>query len=126
MDQQGIGAGGVVGLGTLQGLSQAATRDQRLDAGDQAEIIIGLAVLAGLDLAAELIDVGQRLAFANEGIGLGKQLVFDADAGDTALTQLVHHPPQIVEIAIARITVHQHGDGRCVGHELENLQHLGP
>lgn len=41
-------------------------------------------------LAAEFVDGGQELAFADEGIGFREQLVLDANSGDAALAELDH------------------------------------
>ena len=51
--------------------------------GDDREVGVAGAVLAGLDLAAEFVDVGQRLMLADERVGLGKELVLE---GQTAAT----------------------------------------
>ena len=126
VDQHRVGACRVIGLGATQRLVEPPARDQRLDAGNDAELGIGLAVLAGLDLAAELVDVGQRLALAEKRVGLGEQLVLDADAGDAALAQLAHQSAHVVEVAVAGIAVDQDRDRGRVRHELEHLEHLGP
>jgi hypothetical protein len=116
----------VVGLRTAQRLLHAEAGDQRLDSRDEDEVVVGLAVLAGLDAAAELLDVGQGLCLADEGVGLGEQLVLDADAGDFALAQLAHETPHAVEIAVARVAVHEDRQAGGVGHELQHVQHLRP
>jgi GNAT superfamily N-acetyltransferase len=85
-----------------------------------------LAVLAGLDAAAELVDVGERLPVADEGVRLGEQLVLEADAGEAALAQLAHEAADVVEVAVAGVAVDQDRQGRGVGHVLEHVQHLGP
>ncbi len=126
MDQHRIGPGRVIGLGAAQRLIETVAGDQRLDAGDEREFRLGLAVLAGLDAAAELVDRGKRLRLAEEGVGLGEQLVLDADAGDAALAELADEAPDIVEIAIAGIAVDQDRQRRRIGHEFEDVEHLRP
>jgi hypothetical protein len=59
--EDGVGAGEAVGLGAAHGLLQAPAGDEGLDAGDDDEVVVALGVLAGLDLAAELVDVGEGL-----------------------------------------------------------------
>ena len=126
MDQNRVRPGGAIGLGALERLLQPPAGDQRLDPGDDAEIVVHLAVLAGLDLAAEFVDGGERLALADERVGLGKKLVLDADAGDPALAQFPHRAAHVVEIAPAGIAVDQDRDRAGVGHELQDFQDLRP
>jgi hypothetical protein len=61
VDQDRIGAGLAVGFAALDGLCQAPACDKGLHPGDDAEIIIGLSVFAGLDLAAKSLDILQLL-----------------------------------------------------------------
>ena len=126
MDQQRIGTGLMIGFGAFERLDHTPAGDQRLDPGHQTEIVVDLAVFASLDLAAELVDIGQRLTVADEGVGLGEQLVFDTDTGDAPLAQLADHAADIVEITVTGIAVDQNGDGRRIRHEFENFQHLRP
>jgi len=89
VDQHRVRAGLVVGARAAQRLGEAPARDEGLDAGDDAEIIVGPRIPGGLDLAAELVDVGERLPAAfDEAVGLGEQLVFQADGRDAALPEL--------------------------------------
>ena len=126
MDQHGIGASLLIGMGAAQCLVQPPAGNQRLDTGDQHEIRIGLAVLAGFDLAAEFVHVGKWLAMTDKRIGLREQLVFDTCAGNTALAQFRHQATDVVEIAVTGIAVHQDRDAGRVGHEFENFENLGP
>ena len=57
MDQDRVRPGPAIGLGPAQRLRHAPARDQGLDPGHDAEIGVALAVLAGLDLAAEFIHI---------------------------------------------------------------------
>jgi hypothetical protein len=50
---------------------------------------------------------------ADERVGLGKELVLDADPGD-------------VEVAVAGIAIYEYGQLRGVGSAFEHLEHLGP
>src|SRR5207244_3836207 len=76
VDQDRVGAGRVVSLGALERLRKTPARDKRFHAGDQHELGVALAVLARLDLAAELSDVGERLELrAQERVGLREELV---------------------------------------------------
>ena len=88
MNQKRVRAGFMIGLCALESLDHAAAGNKGFDPRNDAEIVVDLTVLAGLDLAAEFVDVGQRLTIADEGICFGKQLVLDADTGDAALAKL--------------------------------------
>ena len=86
-----------------------------------------MAVLAGPYLAAEFIDIGQGLFLAaDEAVGLGEFLVFNADAGYPALFELPDQAPHIIEVAVAGIAVQQDRDLRGVGHEFQHIDDLGP
>ncbi|GIX28228.1 MAG: hypothetical protein KatS3mg123_2109 [Burkholderiales bacterium] len=127
VDQDGVGAGGMIGLGPAQGLVQAPAGDQRLHPRHDDEVRIALAVLAGADLALELGDVGQGLAVAvDQAVHLGKQLVLDAHPGDAAAFQLLHQTAHAVEVAVACISIHEDRNAGGVGHELHHVHHLGP
>ncbi len=127
MDQDRVGAGEAIGLGPLQRLVHAPAGDQRLDPRHDREVLVVLRVLARLALAAERVDVGQRLALAaDEAVGLRELLVLDADAGDAALLELPDQAPQVVEVAVAGIAVEQDRQVARVRHELERVDDLGP
>ena len=127
MDQDGVGAGAMVGLGALDRLGQAPAGDQRLDARDEHEVRVGLAVLARLDLAAEFVDVGERLQLgAQEGVRLGELLVLDGDARDTDLLELAHQPTHVVEVAVAGVAVEQQRNRRPFRHEGDVVDDLRP
>ncbi len=127
MDQDAVRARGVIGLGAPQGLAEAPAGDEGLDARDDAEVVVALRVLAGLDAAAELVDVGERLLIAvDEAVGLREELVLDAHRRDAALLELAHQAAHVVEVAVAGVAVEQDRDRRDVRHELEHLQHLRP
>jgi hypothetical protein len=125
--EDGVGAGEAVGLGALHGLLEAPARDEGLDAGDDDEILVPLGVLAGLDLAGKLVDAREGLGrAADEAVGLGEELVFDADARDAALLQLADDAAEGVEVAVAGVAVEEHRHRGGVGHKLPDLEHLGP
>ena len=125
--EDGVGAGVSVGLGAPQRLVHVPAGDEGLDARHHAKVRIALALLHGLDLERELVDVGERLiAIVHERVGLGKELVLDADAGDAALLEFAHEATRVVEVAVAGVAVHQYGHMRVVAHELEHVDHLGP
>jgi hypothetical protein len=127
VDQDRVGAGQVVCLRAPQRLGEAPARDERLDPRDQDEVRILLAVLAGLDLPAELVDVSQRLELgAQERVRLREELVLDGDAGHARLLQLAHEPAHVVEVAVAGVAVEQDRDRRRVGHEGDVVGHLRP
>src|SRR6266511_1177122 len=92
VDEDAVGAGFGVSRRAVECLGATAPRDERLGAGDDAEVGIGLAILASPDLAAELLDVGQGLVAIEERVGLWKDLVLDAHRGDVALAELDHQP----------------------------------
>ena len=52
---------------------------------------------------------------AGEGVGLGKELVLNADPGDVTLAQLAHEPAHVVEVAVAGVAIYQDGQLRGVG-----------
>ena len=126
MNQKRVRAGFMIGLCALESLDHAAAGNKGFDPRNDAEIVVDLTVLAGLDLAAEFVDVGQRLTIADEGICFGKQLVLDADTGDAALAKLADDAPHIVEVAVTRVAVHQDRNRGCVGHEFEDVEYLCP
>ena len=127
VDENGVGARRVIGLRALERLRQTPARDERLHAGDEHEVGVLLAVLARLDLAGELRDIGERLELgAEERIGLREELVLDHHPAHADLLQLPHEAPHVVEVAVARVTVEEHGDGGRLGHEGDVLDHLGP
>jgi hypothetical protein len=126
VDQDAVGARRVVCLGAPEGLVEAAPRDERLHAGHDREVGLGGAVLAGLDLPAELVDVGQRLMLADERVRLGEELVLEADRRHSALAELPDETAHVVEVAVSRVPVEEDRERRGVGHELEHLQDLGP
>ena len=127
MHEDRVGPGEAVGLGAAHGLLEAPARDEGLDAGDDHEIVVALGVFARLDLARELVDGREGLArTTDERVGLGEDLVLDADPGHPAGLQLADHPLHGVEVAVARVAVEQDRDLRGVGHELHDLEHLGP
>jgi hypothetical protein len=51
---------------------------------------------------------------ADEGIGLGTELVLNADPGDVTLEQFAHEPAHVVEIAVATVAIYKSGQ-RGVG-----------
>ena len=52
---------------------------------------------------------------AGEGVGLGKELVLNADPGDVTLAQLAHEPAHVVEVAVAGVAIYEDGLLRGVG-----------
>ena len=127
VDQDGVRACFAIGRSPLQGLIHAPARDQRLHPRDNAEVRVPLAVLAGPDLAAELVDVCQGLFTAvDEAVGLGELLVFDTHAGYPPLFEFPHQAPHVVEVAVTGVAVQQDRDIRGVGHEFQHVHHLGP
>ncbi len=127
VDQDRVRAGPAVGLPAAQRLFQAPAGDQGFDPSHDAEIVVLLRVLAGLDLAAKGLDVFQFLLLAlDETVGFREQLVLDADAADVALLELAHQAPHVVEIAVTGVAVEQDRDGGGIRHELENADDLGP
>ena len=125
--QDGVGTSLGVGRGPQQGLVEPPAGDERLGAGHHHEVGVDLGVLGRADLAAELVDVGQGLAPAVEvAVGLGEELVLEAHPGHAPLLELAHEPAHVVEVAVPRVAVEQDGHVGGVGHELENLEHLGP
>ena len=127
MDENGVGTGESIGLGTAQGFVHAPARNQCLDTRDDAKSGILLRILAGGDLADELLDVGQRLAFrVQKAIRLRKLLILDADTRDAALLELAHQAAHVVEIAVTGVAVEQYGQIAGIGHELEHVHNLGP
>ena len=74
----------------------------------------GLSVLAGDDLLAR--DVAAAL---------GRHLVLDVDRGDADLLVLADRALDVVDAAIARITVGDHGEVGGLDHSFRVLDHLG-
>ena len=127
VDEDGIGAGRVIGLRALERLGETPARDERFHAGDQHEVGVLLAVLARLDLAGELRDIGERLELgAEERVGLREELVLDHHAAHADLLELPHEAPHVVEVAVAGVAVEEHGHRRRLGHEGYVVDHLGP
>ena len=127
VDQDRVGAGFRVRVRAAQRLVHAPARDQRFDARDDREVGIGLRILAGLDLAAELVDFRERLALAaDEAVGLRELLVLDTDARDAALLELLHEAAHVVEVAVAGVAVEQDRQVARVRHEFEHVDDLGP
>ena len=127
VDQDRVGARRLIGLGALEGFRESPARDQRLHARHQHEVRIRLAVLAGLDLAAELVDVGERLQLRpEERVRLGEELVLDDDAGDADLLELPDEPAHAVEVAVAGVAVEEDGNVDGLGHERDVVHHLRP
>jgi hypothetical protein len=127
VDEDGIGAGRVIGLRALERLGETPARDERLHAGDEHEIGVLLAVLARLDLAGEFRDVSERLQLgAQERVGLGEELVLDDHPAHPDLLQLADEAPHVVEVAVACVAVEEHGHGCRLGHEGHVVDHLGP
>jgi hypothetical protein len=127
VNENGIRAGAPIGLRASQGFLHAPTRDQRLDSRDNAEIRVSLSILPGGNLAGKLFDIRQGLTLTiQEAVGLGKDLVFNAHSTDAALLELANQAAQIVEVAIAGITVEQDRQITGVGHELQHVDDLGP
>ena len=93
----------------------------------QRATMVGLDIFARRDFAAELVDVGQRLTVAgNKAVGLRKQLVLNADAGNAALFKLTHQTAHVVEVPVAGVAIKEDWDLRDVGHELSHVDHLRP
>ena len=91
------------------------------------EVRVLLRVFAGTDLAAELVDVCQRLQLAvDEGVGFGEQLILQAHASYTTALQLLDEAASVVEVPVASIAVQENGDVRVLRHELNHLQNLRP
>ena len=127
VDEHGIGAGLPVLFPALEGLLEAVAGDERLDAGDDDEVLVALRFLHRADLAGVLVHVGEGLGrAADEAVRLREQLVLDADAGDAALLELHHEAARRVEVAVAGVAIEQDRHGGGVGHELDDLHHLGP
>jgi hypothetical protein len=127
VNQDRVRTGLPVGFRAAQRLVHAPARDQRFDARDDREIFVGLRVLAGFDLAAELVHIGERLRFAvDEAVGLRELLVFDTDACNAALFELAHEAAHVVEVAVAGVAVEQDRQIARVGHEFERVDNLGP
>ena len=127
VDQHGVSAGLAVGFAATQGFVQPPAGNERLDPGHDAEVVILLRILAGLDLAAKTVEIFERLLLTlDEAVGLRKQLVLDAHAGDLALLQLVYQPAHVVEVAVTGVTVEQDRNTGRVGHEFERVHHLRP
>ena len=85
VDENTVGASLNVSGGPIKRLATTAARDERLGACDDAEVGIGVAVLASPDLAAELVNVSQRLVAVEERVRLRENFIFDANCGDAAL-----------------------------------------
>ena len=87
--KDGIRTSLVVGLGALVRLVQPVAGDESFQACDDVEVIVLLRILAGHDLAAELVDVREWLQLTvDERVGLREQLVLEAHASDAAGLQL--------------------------------------
>ena len=79
--QDGVAAGVNVGVRSLEGLVEAPSGDERLHARNDLEVGVLLRVLAGSDLAGELLDVSELLSAALEQrVSLREDLVLDAHA----------------------------------------------
>jgi hypothetical protein len=46
---------------------------------------------------------------ADEGVGLGKELVLNADPGDVKLAQLAYEPAHVLEVAVAGVAIDENG-----------------
>jgi len=127
VDQNRVSPGAPVGFRAPQRLLHPPAGDERLDTCDDAEVRIALGILAGGDLADELVDVRQWLALAvQKAVGLGKLLVLDAHAGDAALLELAHQAPQVVEVTVAGVAIQEDRQIAGVHHELQHVDDLGP
>ena len=111
----------------FRGLLETVTGDERLDAGDDDEVLVPLGFFHRAKLARMLVHVGERLrGAADEAVRLREELVLDADAGNAALLELGDEAPRRVEVAVARVAIEEDRDGRGVRHELDDFHHLGP
>ena len=126
VDEDAVGAGLDVSRRPVERLGATPPGDERLGAGDDAEVWVGLDVLARPDLAAELLDVGQRLIAVEERVGLRKDLVLDAHGGDVALAQLGHQSAKVVEVAVPGVAVDENRNAGAVRHEFQRFQQLRP
>ena len=101
MDQNGIGAGAMIGLGPPESFAETPSGNKSLDARDNAKIIIQLGILAGLNLAAKFVDVGQRLCVArNETVRFRKNLVFYTNRRNPSLLKFMDQSAEIIEAPI--------------------------
>ncbi len=84
----------MIGLDAAQRLIETPARDECLDARDDCEIIVGLRVLAGLDAAAELVDLGELLLVAvqqdRDAGGVGHELEHLEHLGPARLIVVAH------------------------------------
>ena len=103
------------------------TAKNRLHPSDDAEDCVGLGIFARIDLAAEFINISQRLCITfEETICFGKKFILDTDGGDASLLQFSNQTLHIVKIAIARIAVEQNGNPGCVRHKFQHFKYLSP
>jgi len=73
VDQNSISACRMISLGTSNRLINAPAGNKGFDTRYDGKIGIRLGILASLDFAAKLVDVGERLLLARDKtIGLGK------------------------------------------------------
>ena len=127
MNQDAVRPCFVISISPFYRLIHAPACNQRLDTGDDTEIVVRLGILARLDLAAEFVDVSQLLPGAlDKAVRFWKELVFYANGGYFPLLQLSHQPPHIVEIAVTGVAIEHDRDGCGLGHEFDCLQDLGP
>ena len=117
----------MIGLRTLQCFTHTPAGNQCFNTCDNTEIRIILAVLSGLDLAAEFIHVSKWLTFTiNKTIELGELFIFNADPGDTTLFEFFNEPAHVVEIAITGIAIQQDRNTCDIRHKLQHVYNLGP
>lgn len=102
--------------------------DERFESGDYRKIVAELLILGGLISrqthrflpAAAVVSPDVRICF-------GEELVFNTYCGNVALLKLAgYQPTNIVEIAIAGITIQQDRDTGSVTDKFANLEHLSP
>lgn len=79
-------------------------RKKYLTACYDAKVFISLRILAGGNFAAELIDVGERLAHTIEKrVCFGEKLVLQAHAGYAPLFKFAYKTTRVIEVTISCI-----------------------
>jgi hypothetical protein len=125
VDEDGVRAGRAVRVGAFERLGHGVPGDERLHPGHHHEARVGLGVLAGGDLAAELADGRQLVGVADEGVHLRELLVLDAHAGRTGPLGLAGEAAGGVEVAVAGVAVDEYrqvGAGRDGLHDGQQLR----
>ncbi|GLS32041.1 hypothetical protein SAMN04488498_12668 [Mesorhizobium albiziae] len=126
MDEDRVGIGLGIGMRAGKRLILAVAGNEGLYPRHQHEAGVRDGVFHSLQSAAQLLDVGERVAIANERIHLREGLVLDAYAARTAFVQVAGDKPSVVEIAEAAVAVDENGNAGSTSHTFHHIGHFAP